>query len=290
MVLRLIPDGLNIEFSKYRKITLLISGILTIFSILLIIFQGVNLGVDFTGGILIEISSTNNHNLIIDLLNKNGFTITSSESGNNLIMHFKEIGNENTINTIKTLLEEKFGGAIIYRKVDYVGPQVSFIQIIEGALAISIAVFGIFMYIWLRFNWQYGIGGTVALIHDVILTLGFISIAGIEFNISSIAALLTVIGYSINDSIVIYDRIREYCHKEKETNEVINKSINTTLSRTIFTSGTTLLATIPLVLICKDTVRDFSLIICFGVLVGTYSSVFISIPVLEINKTPSLKN
>ncbi|WP_339045427.1 protein translocase subunit SecF [Candidatus Mesenet endosymbiont of Agriotes lineatus] len=290
MALRLIPDNVNINFIQYGKVTLLLSSILTILLPLFIFIHGINLGVDFTGGVHMEIKSENSVADINKQLTEKGFTGFTAQSlkSNHMIIRFKgsqDTGNEALIKKIKEALEEKLKG-ITYRKIDYVGPQVSSKQVVRGMVSIAIALMGISLYIWFRFNWQFSLGSAIALVHDVILVLWFISIANIEFNLSSTAALLTIIGYSINDSVIIYDRIRENLKKlkNKPLQEIINISINSTLSRTVLTSGTTLLASIPLMLICTGTVKDFTTIIFFGVLVGTYSSISISAPVLIYSK------
>ncbi|WP_395878275.1 protein translocase subunit SecF [Ehrlichia muris] len=278
-------SGININFSKYRIYAVSCSGILMLVSILLVLFKGIYFGTDFAGGIIIELRAdqidTRNVNL---KLQENGFIGFSVQGFKNndkeLMIRFKNEKNSRqsyVVEKIKGVLEEILG-EVTYLKIDYVGPQVGYKQIFEGLCAIIFSLLGMFLYLWLRFQWRFALGGVLALIHDVVLTLGLISLCNIEFNLSSTAAILTVIGYSVNDSVVIYDRIRELLKKkiQRKLPDIINMSINATLSRTILTSGTTMLASIPLMLLCQGTVRELSIIVFFGIAVGTYSSIFIA--------------
>ena len=185
------------------------------------------------------------------------------------------------VKKIQEILSTHFEG-IEYRKIDYVGPQVGAELIKKGFLALFMSFLFIMIYIWIRFDWQFGLGGIFALIHDAIVTMGFFSITGLEFNLTSIAAILTIIGYSINDSVVIYDRIRENIRRNKKMDlaQLINSSINSTLSRTILTSSTTLISIIALIAFGGEALRSFSIATFFGIIVGTYSSIYISAPIL----------
>ena len=275
----------NIDFSKYGIYAISCSSILIIISILLVLFKGICFGTDFAGGIIIELRADKVDIKSINLtLQEKGFVGFSIQGFNNnnkeLMIRFKGEKNSDqtdTIEKIKKVLEQVLG-KVTYLKIDYVGPQVGYKQIFEGLCAIIFSLFGMFLYLWIRFQWRFALGGVLALIHDVILTLGLISLCNIEFNLSSTAAILTVIGYSVNDSVVIYDRIRELLKKKlkEKFDKIINISINATLSRTILTSGTTMLASVPLMLLCQGTVRDLSIIVFFGIAVGTYSSIFIA--------------
>jgi preprotein translocase subunit SecF len=196
------------------------------------------------------------------------------------------------IELIKSTLSSKFPYKFEYRKVDFVGPQIGKQLIKSGAMAMILAFLAIMVYIWVRFEWQFGVGVLVALVHDVILSLGFMSMTGYDFNLSSIAAILTVIGYSVNDSVVIYDRIRENLRKysNKKIVDLINLSINETLSRTTITVFTTLLANLALIIFGGEAIRSFSILVFFGVFAGTYSSIFISAPILTLFNFKNLSN
>lgn len=280
----------NINFMNIGNKISVLAVIFTIMSVILIMTKGFNVGVDFAGGIVIEISRDNEINVAnirnrLESADLEDFSVYNLSSQNEATI---KIGNKNTkdqqnfINHIKTIINEAYPD-VKYRKVDYVGPQVGKDLIIDSIIALSLGMIGIMTYLWFRFEWQYSVGAILALAHDAIMTLAFFSITGLEFNLTSIAAILTVVGYSVNDSVVIYDRIRENIPKMRKTEikTVINKSINETLSRTTLTVVTTLLANLALILFGGSVLHSFSCAMFFGIIVGTYSSIFISAPVLE---------
>jgi preprotein translocase SecF subunit len=286
-----------IDFMKQRYIAFVISAILIVGSIFLILEKGLNFGVDFTGGIVIEIKSANSIDIAdlrsylydkVEEYNINEVTIQNLGSDKEVLIRVAnpDVSQEERVKLIEKLkldIAEKVTNPD-FRKVDYVGPQVGEELIKSGINALLIAFLGMMLYIWIRFEWQFGLGAIIALIHDVILTLGLYSLLNLEFNITSIAAILTIIGYSINDSVVIYDRIRENLRKFKklELKEVLNLSINNTLSRTILTAGTTLLALLALIVAGGEAIYGLSLAVFVGVVIGTYSSIYIASPVLQI--------
>jgi preprotein translocase subunit SecF len=192
---------------------------------------------------------------------------------------------------IKKALEENFSYTFDYRKVDFVGPQVGQQMIMSGIMAMVLSFIAIMLYIWVRFEWQFGVGVLIALVHDVIISLGFMSVTKYDFNLSTIAAILTIIGYSVNDSVVIYDRIRDNLRKfnRKGIDEIINTSINETLSRTTITVLTTLLANLALILLGGEAIKSFSILVFFGIFVGTCSSIFISAPILTLFNLKNFK-
>ena len=255
-------------------------------SLALVLIRGLNFGIDFAGGILIEarMQETVDVSKVRELLSVEAkdVQIQNIDQKDLLIRVAKsDVEQAVLVKKIQEVLNQNYSN-IEYRKVDYVGPQVGSELIWKGFMALLMSFVFIMIYIWIRFDWQFGVGGIFALIHDAILTLGFYSITGLEFNLTSIAAILTIIGYSINDSVVIYDRIRENLRRYKKMNlsDLINSSANSTLSRTILTSGITLISILALILFGGKVLYSFSVAAFFGIVVGTYSSIYISAPIL----------
>ena len=281
----------QINFMAYRKLAIYFSIISMVFSLILVVFKGLNLGIDFAGGVLIEIelpNSSPNATSVADnlrnILSSKFYDVQIQNIDNNAFLIRLPLANQEQnflVKNIQQILQENFT-QVQYRKIDYVGPQVGSELIFKGLLALILSFIAIMIYITIRFEWQFGIGGIFALLHDAIVVLGFFAITGLEFNLTSIACILTVIGYSINDSVVIYDRMRENLkkHPKINLNDLINTSINSTLSRTILTASTTLISLLALIVYGGNVLFSFSVATFFGIALGTYSSIYISAPIL----------
>lgn len=282
LLLKLIPDNTKLKFINKKYLCFALSFLIICATIFSVTTRGLNFGIDFTGGILVEIATESEIDLaMLRTALGNGVNLQNIGGNNEVMIRLPldpELGNQEVITALKTDLADIIEGEIDYRKVDYVGPQIGD-ELIETALYALLASFGaMLIYIWFRFEWQYGLGALLALLHDAIALVGFYSITQIEFNLSSVAAVLTIIGYSINDSVVIYDRVRENLRKYKKTelSDLLDLSVNETLSRTIITGGTTLLAIIALIALGGQVLSSFAWGVLFGVIIGTYSSIYIS--------------
>ena len=281
---------MTINFFKYRYIAFGLSTLLLLMSALLFVYKSLNLGIDFKGGIMIEAEFDTTPNISnlrqkIDSLNIGNSEI--QEFGDPKIILFKlesnsEEGKEN--NSIIEQFKKSIGENVDYRRIEFVGPKVGSELKMIAIKAILFSLIAMFIYIWFRFSgWQFGLGALIALFHDVISTLGFFTISQIEFNLASIAAILTIAGYSINDTVVVFDRIRENLVKsELELSNLLNKSINQTLSRTFMTSVTTLLALVALYVFGGEVIKGFVSAMIWGVVIGTYSSIFIASPLIVL--------
>jgi len=278
-----------INFSKFYKLFNLISTALVVVSILLLFFKGLNFGVDFKGGTLIELRANDNKINIASLRdsfnNMNLGDVNIKKFGNDkdfLIKIEQRDTSSNAIEIIKKDLTNAIGNSFNFRRVENVGPKVSSELLKSGIIAIALSLAAMLFYIWVRFEWQFSLGAILALFHDVIITLGFFSLFNLEINLSIVAAILTIVGYSMNDTVVIYDRVRENLRKFSDIKifELTNISINETLSRTIITSVTTLLALVSIYLFGGEILNGFSLAMIMGVVLGTYSSIYIANPVL----------
>tara|TARA_B100001123_G_scaffold136873_1_gene158928 strand:- start:1225 stop:2121 length:897 start_codon:yes stop_codon:yes gene_type:complete len=280
----------HILFNKFYKIFNLISISLIFTSIVLLTFKGLNYGVDFKGGTLIEIQTSqenSNISIIRQSFNKmdlGDVTVKNFGSKNDFIVKFEK-RNSNDVNFIKEIkknLSKSIGEDFEFRRVENVGPKVSAELLKSGIIAICLSLVAMLFYIWIRFEWQFSLGAITALFHDVIITLGIFSLFSLEINLSIVAAVLTIVGYSMNDTVVIYDRVRENLKKFTNVDifELSNTSINETLSRTIITSVTTLLALFSIYLFGGAILKGFSLAMILGVFFGTYSSIYIANPIL----------
>ncbi len=287
--LRLVPDNTSIAFIEKRFVALIFSAVLIVGSLSLLGVKGLNLGIDFLGGILVEVK-TDGPADVASLRNK----ISNLGLGEVSIQEFgapddvlirvqRQKGGDAQQQEAVAIISEAIKAEVIeFRRTETVGPTVG-AELKEAAiLAVLMAIGAILLYVWFRFEWQFGLGAVIALSHDVLATIGLFSLLGLEFNLASVAALLTIAGYSINDTVVIYDRVRENMRRYKSMplTNLFNKSINETLARTVMTSVTTLLALLALVLLGGEVIRGFSIALIFGVLIGTYSSVALAVPTL----------
>jgi len=278
-----------INFNKFYKLFNLISLCLVIVSVLLLFFKGLNFGVDFKGGTLIELRSNDKSVNVTSLrqsfnnMNLGDFNVKKFGNENDFLIKIeKKDTSANAIEIIKNDLTSSLGGSFNFRRVENVGPKVSSELLKSGIIAIALSLAAMLFYIWIRFEWQFSLGAILALFHDVIITLGFFSLFSLEINLSIVAAVLTIVGYSMNDTVVIYDRVRENLRKFSDIKiyELTNISINETLSRTIITSATTLLALVSIYLFGGEILKGFSLAMIMGVIFGTYSSIYIANPIL----------
>ena len=301
MLLRFIKQTPKISFIESRKKFYILSLFFAIISIFSLWLKELNFGIDFKGGLLVEIKLENDIDLErlrnnIATLNYGDFTLQKLDNSNDNFLIKIELssdlqGNQETlIGRLKEKIQNNYEEKVDYRRIEYVGPTVSNELIMTGIMAIVIAIFSMLIYIWFRFELPFAIGAVLALIHDTILTIGMFSITSLEFNLSTVAAILLIIGYSMNDTVVVYDRVRENLKKFKrlDTFSLLNKSINETLSRTINTTATTILALLALFIFGGNIIKDFSLAMIWGIVIGTYSSILIATPILlnmKIRKT-----
>ena len=284
----------KINFSSLFKVANIISLIAVLISIFFLFFKGLNYGVDFKGGTLLEIRIDNPNIEIQDIRNslkiKDLGDVNVKQFGKkgDFLIKFEKSSSENDqfIGELKEEISKSLNTEVNFRRVENVGPKVSSELLKNGLTAIALSLAAMLFYIWIRFEWQFSLGSIIALIHDVIITLGIFSVLSFEVNLSIVAAVLTIVGYSMNDTVVIFDRIRENLLKfsKIEINEIANISINETLSRTLITSLTTLLALLSIFILGGEILKGFSFAMILGVIIGTYSSVFVASPVLNYFK------
>lgn len=289
-LLRIVPDDTKFDFMRFRRISFPISAVLSILAISLYFFHGLNFGIDFKGGLLMEVhakSGPADLGKMRETLSGLGLgEVQLQQFGgpdNVLIRVAEQPGGETAQQAAVQKVRGALGDSVEYQRVEVVGPRVSSELLSYGVVGLGLAIFGILIYLWFRFEWQFALGAMIANVHDIVLTIGFMSVTQIDFDLTSIAALLTILGYSLNDTVVIYDRIREMLRKFKKMpmDDLLNASVNQTLSRSVITHVTVTLALLALLLFGGQAIHSFAATMTFGVvLVGTYTSIFIAAPIL----------
>jgi preprotein translocase subunit SecF len=290
--LRIVPDDTHFDFTQFRRISFPISATLSIVAIVLFFTHGLNFGIDFRGGTLLEVRAKSGTvdiaSMRTELSKLNLGEVQLQQFGNQadasvLIRIAEQPGGDAAQQEAVNKVRGALGEAVDYRRVEVVGPRVSGELLAFGMLGLMLAIVSILIYLWFRFEWQFALGAMIANVHDIVLTIGFMSISQVDFDLTSIAALLTILGYSLNDTVVIYDRIREMLRRYKKMPmpQLLNESINSTLSRSIITHVTVTLALLALLLFGGTAIHSFTAVMMFGVvLVGTYTSIFIASPIL----------
>ena len=281
-----IPPGTKIDFVGMRTITWIVSALLTVVPLVLVWTHGLNMGIDFEGGTLIEIQTKESPANLADIRNKvHGLDIGEVQiqefgAANSVLIRIASQPTDQEQQASIAKVKEALGDGVEYRRVEIVGPTISGELIASGTIAVVVALFGILIYVWFRFEWQFAVAAIASLIHDVTGTIGLYALLQLEFNVSSIAAILTIIGYSLNDKVVIFDRVRENLRKYKRMPlvELLDLSINETLSRTVLTHVTTFLAMMPFVFFGGDAIFGFAVAMCWGIVIGAYSSIFVASP------------
>jgi preprotein translocase subunit SecF len=289
-LLRIVPDDTKFDFMRFRRISFPASALLSILAVVLYFTHGLNFGIDFVGGTLMEVQSKSGPaNLSQMRTTLNGLGLGDVQlqqfgAPNDVLLRIaQQPGGEGAQQQAVAKVRQALGDSVEYRRVEVVGPRVSTELLAYGTLGLVVAIFAIQIYLWFRFEWQFALGAMIANVHDIVLTIGFMSVSQIDFDLTSIAALLTILGYSLNDTVVIYDRIREMLRRYKRISmaELLNVSVNATLSRSIITHVTVTLALLALLLFGGKAIHSFTATMMFGVvLVGTYTSVFIAAPIL----------
>ena len=289
-LLRIVPDDTKFDFMRFRRISFPISAMLSVLAVFLYFNHGLNFGIDFVGGTLIEVQAKSGHADLATMRTTLGGLglgdVQLQQFGGQadvLIRIAQQPGGEQAQQAAVEKVRQALGDAVEYRRIEVVGPRVSGELLSMGTIGVFVAIGAILIYLWFRFEWQFALGAMVANVHDLVLTLGFMSVTQIDFDLTSIAALLTILGYSLNDTVVIYDRIREMLRRYKKLpmTELLNVSINSTLSRSIITHVTVSLSLLALLLFGGRAIHSFTATMMFGVvLVGTYTSVFIASPIL----------